>query len=274
MPPFTVNPPINAVFNNGVKTYRWDGNSWTRVSATLVSNAYYSNVEGSIIPLIDDSYNLGSDPIELENVNVGNTTTSNNWVGVFTSNTVEETNLFFTNSRVGIYLSNLSANIIPNTNNLLDLGNTNNKFNQLFLSGNTSFTPSNSFISNTNFSGITYSKQLVETSNSLVFASGNVIHDFGVSGIFYHSNINTNFTANFVNVPTTNNNIISISLVLQQHANAYIANGLQINNIVTPIRFINGRIPSGSASNINIQNFSLIRRNNSWTALSSLNPYL
>jgi hypothetical protein len=167
----------------------------------------------------------------------------------------------------------LEANIIPYIDNQYFIGNTNNKIKEVFLT-NTTFTSNHSNITNVTLSGITFSNQLVDTSNNNIYAEGNVVHDFNSGAIFYHSNINTNFTANFTNIPEINNKIISISIVLQQHANAYLANAIQINNLNVPVKYINGKAPTGTASNINLQNFTLIRNNNQWIVLSSLNAYL
>lgn len=298
---FPSNPSNNDIYNFGNKTYRWDGQSWTKISAVLVAPSYLGNVAGDIVPLSDNAFDLGTVTKKWENIYLSNSISANVWSGLYTANVIESSslyftnarvysnispllntntitegsNLYFTNVRVGNYLSgSLQTNIIPSANSTFTLGNVNNRFNELYLSGNTSFTASNSFISNPTLQGTTYSQQFVEVLNTKTFATGNVTHDFGTGAIFYHSNINTNFTANFTNVPVIENRTISLALVLNQHATSYIANAIQIDGANQTIKWVNGIVPSGSASNVNVQNFTLVRANTSWLVLGSLSAFI
>ena len=272
--PFPTNPSVNSTYNIGEKRYRWDGNSWTKISAISAPTSYIGNVAGDILPTLHNVYDFGTPTRRWRNLYVANTITSNNWSQLFTANVIESpNNLYFTNTRVGSYLSGfLQVNVIPSSNLTFSLGNTTNRFNQLFLSGNTSFTPSNSFISNATLSGTTFSQQFVESFNTITFAEGNVNHDFNLGATFYHSNINTNFTANFVNIPTLSNSSISIALILDQHASPYFANSIQINGVTPNIKYFNGNVQV-TPSNINVQNFTLLNINNIWTALSSISSF-
>ncbi len=272
---FPSNPSVNDIYNFGNKTYRWDGQSWTKISALSVAASYIGNVAGDIVPLTDDAFDLGTTNNKWENLYLSNTISANVWSGLYTTNVIESGSLYFTNTRVGNYLSgSLQTNIIPSANSTFSLGNVNNRFDELYLSGNTSFTASNSFISNPTLAGTTYSQQFVEVLNTKTYAEGNVAHDFGTGAIFYHSNINTNFTANFTNIPIIENRTISLALVLNQHATSYIANAIQIDGANQTIKWVNGIVPSGSASNVNVQNFTLIRAEGSWIALSSLSSFI
>jgi hypothetical protein len=272
---FPSNPSNNDIYNFGNKTYRWDGQSWTKISAVLVAPSYLGNVAGDIVPLSDNAFDLGTVTKKWENIYLSNSISANVWSGLYTANVIESSSLYFTNTRVGNYLSgSLQTNIIPSANSTFSLGNVNNRFNELYLSGNTSFTASNSFISNPTLAGTTYSQQFVEVLNTKTFATGNVTHDFGTGAIFYHSNINTNFTANFTNIPVVENRTISLALVLNQHATSYIANAIQIDGANQTIKWVNGIVPSGSASNVNVQNFTLVRANSSWLVLGSLSAFI
>jgi hypothetical protein len=170
-----------------------------------------------------------------------------------TSNVSEGSSLYFTNARVGTYLTGtLQSNIIPATDAVYTLGNATHRFNELHLAG------------------ATYSQQTIEKLNTKTGATGTVTHDFSTGAIFYHSSISGNFTANFTNVPTTNDKAITLSLVLSQGATPYIASAVQIDGSAQTIKWANGTTPTGSASNINIQNFTLIRTSSTWTVLGSV----
>ena len=125
-----------------------------------------------------------------------------------------------------------------------------------------------------------------DTSNTIVFRqsseimnvkqyanTGVMVHDFSEGSIWFHTNINNNFTANFTNVPTTNNRVISVSLILSQSAPAYIANAVQIDGVAQNIFWLSNYQPSGTAMNVDILSFTLIRNSNTWRVLGSLTPY-
>jgi hypothetical protein len=63
------------------------------------------------------------------------------------------------------------------------------------------------------FTGTTTLQQSTELLDTKTSATGTVVHDFSTSAIWYHSSISANFTANFTNVPTTNNRTVVGSLI-------------------------------------------------------------
>ena len=104
-------------------------------------------------------------------------------------------------------------------------------------------------------------------------ASGAYPHNLNNGSIFYHTSIGGNFTANFTNVPTDNDRKISVALVLVQGGTPYIANLVQIDNNPVTIKWVNGQVPTGSASNVNIESFTLIRTGSAWTVLGSMSTF-
>jgi hypothetical protein len=125
-----------------------------------------------------------------------------------------------------------------------------------------------------------------DTSNTIVFRqsseimnvkqyanTGVMVHDFSEGSIWFHTNINNNFTANFTNVPTTNNRVISVSLILSQSAPAYIANAVQIDGVAQNIFWLSNYQPIGTTMNVDVLSFTLIRNSNTWRVLGSLTPY-
>jgi len=55
---------------------------------------------------------------------------------IYTDNIVEATNIYFTNTRVQNYLTNISGNLVPAGNALYDLGSESGYWRDLYLSGN------------------------------------------------------------------------------------------------------------------------------------------
>jgi hypothetical protein len=121
--------------------------------------------------------------------------------------------------------------------------------------------------------GLTTFNQTTEVLNTKTGATGTVVHDFTTGSLFFHSSIVSNFTANITNVPTTNNRSTAIAFILDQGSSAYIPNALQIDGAAQTIRWSGGSLPSGTNNYIDIVNFTLIRKNNTWTIIGSLSTY-
>jgi hypothetical protein len=96
--------------------------------------------------------------------------------------------------------------------------------------------------------------------------------DFNQSALFYVSNTpSSNFTLNVDNVPTTNLRSTSISLIIPQGNVGYGVSIFQINGITQTIRWLNGAAPTPTSvlGKIDIYNFSMIRRSNSWIVIGN-----
>jgi hypothetical protein len=145
-------------------------------------------------------------------------------------------------------------------NNFISLNN-----NKLELSGATA--------TNLTLLGTTNLQQTVELLNTKTSATGTVVHDFSTGAIFYHTSISSNFTANFTNVPTTNNRATAVSLILSQGATPRIPSALQINSSNVTILWQDNSIPTGNANKVDLASFTLIRVNTSWIVLGALNTY-
>jgi hypothetical protein len=122
-------------------------------------------------------------------------------------------------------------------------------------------------------SGTTTLQQTTELLNTKTSATGTVAHDFSTGAVFYHSSISANFTANFTNVPTTNNRTIVVSLILAQGVTARIPSAVQIDGSAQTIKWQDNTVPTGNASKVDIVSFSLIRTGSAWTVLGGLSTY-
>ena len=122
--------------------------------------------------------------------------------------------------------------------------------------------------------GLTTLKQTTEVLNTKTSATGTVTHDFSTGAIWYHSSISANFTANFTNVPTTNDRSIVLTLILNQGATAYVPNAVQIAGVAQTINWIGATgTPSGNDYQTDIVSFTLIRTASAWTVLGSLTTF-
>jgi len=122
-------------------------------------------------------------------------------------------------------------------------------------------------------SALTTLQQTTEVLNTKTGATGTVVHDISTGSIWYHSSLSANFTANFTNVPTTNNRSITVALILDQGATARIPNAVQVDGAAQTIQWSGGAPPSGTNNYTDIVNFTLIRVSSAWTVLGSLSTY-
>lgn len=105
-------------------------------------------------------------------------------------------------------------------------------------------------------------------------ATGIVAHNLNDSSIFYHSSPAADFTVNFTNVPTTNQQGLNVLLIIDQGGTARIPLAAQIDGAATTIQWLGaGGAPSGNNNQIDLFSFSLIRVNSAWTVLASLATY-
>jgi hypothetical protein len=123
------------------------------------------------------------------------------------------------------------------------------------------------------FTGTVTLQQTTEIIDTKTGATGTVVHDFSTGSIWLHSTIAANFTANFTNVPTTNNRSITVALILDQGAAAFIPNAIQIDGVAQTIQWSGGVTPAGTNTYTDIVNFTLIRSASVWTVLGSLSTY-
>lgn len=127
--------------------------------------------------------------------------------------------------------------------------------------------------SSATFTGLVTLQQTTEVINTKTTATGAVTHDYSTGAVFYHSNITGNFTANFTNVPTTNNRTISLALILAQGGTAYLPTVVQVDGVTQTIEWQGATTPTGNSNQIDLVSFTLIRTSSAWTVLGSLTTY-
>ena len=129
-------------------------------------------------------------------------------------------------------------------------------------------------LSNVTLGGYTTQGQTAEiVSTAITGATGVVTHDTSTGTTFYHTSIAANFTANFTNVPTTNNRTISVALILVQGSTPYYPNAIQINGTAQTIKWANATAPTPTASRVELVTFSLIYMSSTWTVIGQLGTF-
>ena len=112
-----------------------------------------------------------------------------------------------------------------------------------------------------------------ETLNVLTGSTGVVAHNYNTGGLWIHTSISANFTANFTNVPTTNNRTNNFTLMLYQGASPYYPNVVQIDGVAQTILWFDGNTPIPVANKTEIATFSLVRVSDTWRVLGSYGMY-
>ena len=92
--------------------------------------------------------------------------------------------------------------------------------------------------------------------------------------IFYLNKPSGNVTANFTNVPTTNNRVYTPTVILSQSSpTAYIVSVVQVDGVGQTINWSSGITPTGNASKQDVFGFSLIRSGSAYKVLGQMSTY-
>jgi len=103
--------------------------------------------------------------------------------------------------------------------------------------------------------------------------TGTVVHNLNEGTIFYHSSIAANMTANFTNVPTTNERTTSVALILEQGTSPFYASVIQIDGATQTVKWLNNQTPTLYPNKTQIETLTLIRVGNAWVVTGQMATY-
>lgn len=103
--------------------------------------------------------------------------------------------------------------------------------------------------------------------------TGVVSFDLTSQSIFYVNGPTGGITANFTNTPTTNNRVITPTVIVSQSATPQGVSGVQIDGAAQTINWANGTTPTANAGKQDVYGFSLIRSGSAWKVLGQLSTY-
>jgi hypothetical protein len=123
--------------------------------------------------------------------------------------------------------------------------------------------------------GTTILQQAQEVMVPVSSPGTNATLNFNSGAIFYITGMTSNFTATFVNVPTSTNYVMATSLILVQNiTTAYVVNSVNINGAVRPIRWAGGTTATVTTSRTDVISITLIATGtNAYTVLASGGEY-
>jgi len=98
-----------------------------------------------------------------------------------------------------------------------------------------------------------------EKYQTIANANGTVTHNCANGQLFYHDTPDDNWTADFTNLELTNGYATTLTLVINQGANGYYANTVEINNSNTTINWQGNTNPIASNNRKDVLTFSLLK---------------
>lgn len=129
-------------------------------------------------------------------------------------------------------------------------------------------------LSNTTLEGQTTHSQLVETVRTKTSANSTVVHDFKTTSTWYHSAISQDFTPNFTNVPTDNDRVIQLKLILANGATPYKPSSpIKIDGTDHAVNWEGGVYPSGTANLTTLWTYTLVRNAGTWKVFGKAELY-
>jgi hypothetical protein len=129
-------------------------------------------------------------------------------------------------------------------------------------------------LSNTILEGRTTHAQLVETLRTKTNAGLTVVHDFQTSSTWYHSSISQDFTPNFANVPTTDDRVIPIKLIVANGATPYKPlSPIKIAGTDVAVTWEGGVYPTGTANLTTVWTYNLVRNAGTWKVFGRAELY-
>ena len=127
------------------------------------------------------------------------------------------------------------------------------------------------------FSGWMISQQATEVLNTMGAASStSITYNMTTGATFYHSSVTAgaNWTANFTNVPTTDNRSIVATIMVSQGATPYVPSAVQIDGTSQTIKWTAAYPPVGTVNSVDIFSFAFVRSGAAWAmVLGSYSSY-
>jgi hypothetical protein len=108
-----------------------------------------------------------------------------------------------------------------------------------------------------------------------VLSPSTVFFDFNDGSIWYIDTIGSDFVADFINLPTTDNRVTTGTIVIPQVATAYVPVSVSIDGSTMSTLWGNGATAVGNPNQTDIIGFSFFRYGGTWSnVLAQLNTFL
>jgi hypothetical protein len=195
--------------------------------------------------------------------------------GITTSNVTVPATLNIVNTTISTSETNANLVLAPDGTGIVSLGSKNLTTTGTVTVGTITNNGGSDIASFNTISaaGLATFNEISEITQSLANATGTITHDFSGGGIFYHTTPAANWTANFTNVPTTDNRAIAMVLVINQGGTGRYPSAVQIAGVGQTIRWANNTIPTPGVNRIDICSFTLLRVSSTWFVMGNYTSY-
>lgn len=268
-PPIGFGEPNSALFTNLSTTY-FTTSTFTATAGITGTAIGQTNSNVGYFTLLTASTITG--PVGQVTSNSGNFTALQ--TSSFTANTINSASIGLTTSNSGYFTDLRASSFSTNTAfvttaNISTLNVSTVTLANSILATTSTITVSGLF-SNT---GITAVQEIIETLNLKSTTTGLVTHDWSTGAIWYHSSMTANFSVALTNVPLTTNRSLVTTLILNQGATPYYANGLTINGTAVPIKWPSATAPTATASRTEVESLTMFYIGTTWTALGQYTSF-
>ena len=138
----------------------------------------------------------------------------------------------------------------------------------------TNVTASNNITTNTfTATGLVTIQQTTENITNTGNPGSSVTYDFNAGPTYYNTGMTQNWTANFTNVPTTQNKSVLVTLINNQGSTAYYPSTIQVNGTGYTPKWLGGTSYTGNASQWDFLTFAIINIGGTITVLGSYATY-
>jgi len=265
----------NIDFNNNVITSGDSSAISFDVPVIFNSSATFDSITSGSIVISDNIISTEDSSLLTINVptSIQNISISNDTITTVDSSEIVFTPLVRFSSDV-VVENNLTINGSLNASipaSQIGLGNVTNESKTTMFTDST-FTGTTT-ANNLTINGITTIGQSVEKMTTKTGITSVTEFDFDQGTVWFLYDIGTNFTANFSNIPSSIESTISIALIINQSAVAYLPNAVQINGASQNLKWQGGSEPTPNAESTDIFSFTLIYTGSTWEVIGSLTTY-
>jgi hypothetical protein len=128
--------------------------------------------------------------------------------------------------------------------------------------------------SNATLTGTTTIQHPADVVTTYSGATGTVTFDFNSgSSVWYLTSVASNFTASFINMPTTANSSYTITLIIVQGGTPYIPDLVSINGVSQTFYWNTSSQPAGSANHKDFFTFNLLYTGGNWLVTGGYATY-
>ena len=270
---FPTSPSVSDTVTLGGLVYIWNGSSWETqvVNLGLLSINNLSNVDFNSVTL-DGSNGDGKvlawdqalqvfAPIDQSGVSGLDTEIQFNNSGSLGS----DSNLIFDSSQYAVVIGSgvtgrlEAATFIGHADQTTYLSSqtTGSESTHIALRS-TSGVETNIYGFSTFYGSVRFEEQVQEKFSTINTATGTVTHDLDYGQVFRHTSPSSDFTANFVNINLTGDHAMTVTLVFEQGATAFITSAIQVGGAAQTINWQGGIVPSGTDNGVDIISFSIM----------------